>query len=152
MPSITYDDVYKRALSRIKDLELANYTESDFYDCLSEWLHGAIASPLLRKKFQSFSLDDEVMEITFELTNSVDDDFDKNFVADILAKGIVINYLPSKLEDAKNFMSWIGGKEEKIMANNYSKNMERLKQLKKEYDLELSRHSWYFSEYGETNG
>lgn len=152
MPSITYDDVYKRALSRIKDLELANYTESDFYDCLSEWLHGTIASPLLRKKFQSFSLDDEIMEIDFELTNSVDDDFDKNFVIDILAKGIVINYFPSKLEDAKNFMSWIGGKEEKIMANNYSKNMERLKQLKKEYDLELSRHSWYFSEYGETNG
>lgn len=38
------------------------------------------------------------------------------------------------------------------MVNTYSKNMERLKQLEKEYDLELSRHGWYFGEYGESNG
>ena len=30
MPSIEYDDVYKRALAKINDLDLANYTEEDF--------------------------------------------------------------------------------------------------------------------------
>lgn len=152
MPSIFYDSVYKRALSRIKDLELATYVESDFYDSLREWLYGAASSPLFRKKFQSFSLDDEIMTITFEITNSVDEEFDKNFVIGILAKGLIINYFPSKLESTKNMAVALGGKEEKVLLNTYSKNMERLDQLKKEYDLELSRHSWYFGEYGESNG
>lgn len=152
MPSISYDSVYKRALSRIKDLELATYVETDFYDSLREWLYGATSSPLFRKKFQSFSLDDEIMTITFEITNSVDDDYDKNFVVGILAKGLIINYFPSKLESTKNLAVALGGKEEKVLLNTYSKNMERLDQLRKEYDLELSRHSWYFGEYGESNG
>lgn len=152
MPSITYDSVYKRALSRMKDLELANYMESDFYDYLKEWLHGAASSVLFRKKFQSFSLDDEIMTITFEISNSVDDEFDKNFTIGILAKGLIINYFPSKLENTRNMAVALGGKEEKVLLNTYNKNMERLKQLEKEYDLELSRHSWYFGELGESNG
>lgn len=152
MPSISYNSIYKRALSRIKDLELATYTEADFYDSLKEWLHSSTASPLFRKKFQLFSLDDEIMRVTFELTNSVDDDFDKNFVINILAKGIIINYFPSKLESTRNIAFAVGGSQEKVLLNTYSKNMERLKQLEKEYDLELSRHGWYFGEYGESNG
>ena len=64
----------------------------------------------------------------------------------------MMNYLPSKLESTKNMAVALGGKEEKVLLNTYSKNMERLDQLKKEYDLELSRHSWYFGEYGESNG
>ena len=47
----------------------------------------------------------------------------------------------------------VGGKEEKNLANNnYSRNMERLDDLKREWELELTRHSYYFGEYGGTNG
>lgn len=46
----------------------------------------------------------------------------------------------------------IGGKEEKKLIDNYSKNMERLTQLKREWELELSRHTYYFGEYGGSNG
>ena len=45
MPSIEYDDVYKRALTKINDLDLANYTEEDFKEYMKEWLHSAISKP-----------------------------------------------------------------------------------------------------------
>ena len=45
----------------------------------------------------------------------------------------------------------IGGKEEKKLIDNYSKNMERLAELKREWELELTRHSYYFSENGGTS-
>ena len=80
------------------------------------------------------------------------DEFDKNFVKTILAKGIIINYFPSKLENTKNLATMIGGKEEKKLIDNYSKNIERLTQLEREWERDLSRHSYYFSEYGGTNG
>lgn len=152
MPSLKYEDIYKRALTMINDLELATYTEEDFYNVLCEWLHTTSSFPLLRKKFSTYSFDDEIMNINFTLTNSVDDFYDSEFVKTILAKGIIINYFPSKLENTKNLATMIGGKEEKKLIDNYSKNMERLAQLKREWELELSRHTYYFGEYGGSNG
>ena len=152
MPSLKYEDIYKRALTMINDLELATYTEEDFYSVLCEWLHTTSSFPLLRKKFSTYSFDDEIMNINFTLTNSVDDFYDSEFVKTILAKGIIINYFPSKLENTKNLETMIGGKEEKKLIDNYSKNMERLTQLKREWELELSRHTYYFGEYGGSNG
>lgn len=113
MPSLKYEDIYKRALTMINDLELATYTEEDFYSVLCEWLHTTASFPLLRKKFSTYSFDDEIMNINFTLTNSVDDFYDSEFVKTILAKGIIINYFPSKLENTKNLATMIGGKEEK---------------------------------------
>ena len=152
MPSLKYEDIYKRALTMINDLELTTYTEEDFYSILCEWLHTTVSFPLLRKKFSTYSFDDEIMNINFTLTNSVDDFYDSEFVKTILAKGIIINYFPSKLENTKNLATMIGGKEEKKLIDNYSKNMERLTQLKREWELELSRHTYYFGEYGGFNG
>lgn len=136
----------------VNDLELATYTEEDFYDTLCEWLTTTSSLPLLRKKFSSYVLDDELMELNFTLTNSVDDLYDTNFVKTILAKGIIINYFPSKLENTKNLATMIGGKEEKKLIDNYSKNMERLATLQREWERDLSRHTYYFGEYGDSNG
>lgn len=152
MPSLKYEDIYKRSLTMINDLELATYTEQDFYDVLCEWLNTTSSLPLLRKKFNSYILDDKLMELNFTLVNSVDDLYDKNFVKTILAKGIIISYFPSKLENTKNLATMIGGKEEKKLIDNYSKNIERLAQLRREWELELSRHTYYFGEYGGSNG
>ena len=69
-----------------------------------------------------------------------------------VAKGIIINYFPSKLENSKNLAVMVGGKEEKILLNTYSKNIERLNQLQRDWERELSRHTYYFGEYGDTNG
>ena len=152
MPSIEYETIYKRSLSMIDDIDLASYTEDDFYDNLAEWLHTASGNPSLRKKFSSFSLDDEIMTLTFELANGVDTYFDTEFATTVLAKGLVICYFPHKLENTKNLAVMIGGKEEKRLIDNYSKNMERLNELKREYERDLSRHSYYFNGYGGTNG
>ena len=152
MPSIEYDDVYKRALAKINDLDLANYTEEDFREYMKEWLHSAISNPYLRKKFSNFSFDDDLEEINFSLVDSVDDNYDSQFVISALAKGLIVNYLPSKLETTANLAIMIGGKEEKKLLDTYSKNIERLDKLRKEWELELSRHSYYFKEYGDSNG
>ena len=152
MPSIEYEAIYKRALVRIDDIGLANFTQEDFYDYLREWLHTASSEPLFRKKFSSFFLDDELMQLNFTLSYSVDDDYDKNFVTSLLAEGVIINYMPSKIDSDKNLAVMIGSDKEKKLIGNYSKNMERLNDLKREWERNMTRHSYYFTEYGGSNG
>lgn len=145
MPLINYQDIYKRALVRINDLGLARLQQEDFYDKLLLWMHSASATPYFRKKFSTFSLNDELMILNFELNNSVDESYDKNFVTDILAKGIIINYFPAKLETDEHLAVMIGGKEEKKLLDNYSGKRERLKTLETEFYRELTQHGYYFN-------
>lgn len=152
MPSIQYEAIYKRALTRMDDLNLASYDEEDFYNYMREWLHTTASTPLFRKKFSSFSLNDELMKLNFTLSNSVDDDYDKNFVTTLLAEGVIINYMPSRIDSDKNLAVMIGSDKEKKIIGNYSKNIERLNELKREWERDLTRHTYYFNEYGDTNG
>ena len=148
MPSITYDSIYKRALTRIKDTELARLTENDMMTFLVEWLQSAISNPYLRKKFETFTPNDEIEQISFTLVNSVDETYDKNFVINTLAKGLIVNYFPSKLEKAEYLNMIVYGGEEKIK-DNYKNAQNRLNVLTREYYRELSQHGYYFGKSGE---
>lgn len=149
MASIEFDDIYNRALSRINDLKLASYDETDFYDIMLEWLKSCSSSPRFRKLFSSFVVDEDEEVVEFEMSQSVDEGYDVDFVTTLLAKGIILNYLPSRLEDTVHLATMIGGTEEKKLLDNYKNNMERLNRLNREFNRDIARHSYYFGSYGE---
>lgn len=149
MGSIEFDTIYSRALSRINDLKLAGYTESDFYEVMLEWLKSCSSSPRFRKLFSSFVIDEDTEEVTFSMNCEVDDAYDTEFVTTLLAKGIILNYLPSRLEDTVHLATMIGGTEEKKLLDNYKNNMERLNRLDREFHRDISRHTYYFGKYGD---
>ena len=148
MASIEFDTIYNRALSRINDLKLAAYTEEDFYEVMLEWLKSCSSSPRFRKLFSSFLVDEDAEEVSFKMNSEVDDSYDTEFVTTMLAKGIILNYLPSRLEDTVHLATMIGGTEEKKLLDNYKNNMERLNRLNREFNRDLARHTYYFGNYG----
>ena len=149
MGSIEFDTIYSRALSRINDLKLAGYTESDFYEVMLEWLKSCSSSPRFRKLFSSFVIDEDAEEVAFSMNCEVDDVYDTEFVTTLLAKGIILNYLPSRLEDTVHLATMIGGTEEKKLLDNYKNNMERLNRLNREFNRDIARHTYYFGNYGD---
>lgn len=149
MPSIKYETIYDRAVSRIKDTELFQLVEEDFYDFMKQWLHAAFQLPQFRRQFKSFVPDDEVMTVAYTLNNSVDEIYDTEFVINILSEGVIVNYLPSKIDTGVNMAVMIGGKEEKKLLDNYSKMQERLNTLEVKLGRELAQHGYYFGKYGE---
>ena len=149
MPSIKYDTIYERQLSRIRDTELFQLVEDDFYDYMREWLHAAISLPQFRRQFSSFVTDDEVMTLECTLNNSVDEIYDTEFVVNILSEGVIVNYLPSKIDTGVNMAVMIGGKEEKKLLDNYGKMQERLHDLEVKLGRELAQHGYYFGKYGD---
>ena len=149
MPQIDYENIYKRALSRIHDLDLANLPKEDFYDYMKEWLTSAFANPRLRKCFSSFVIYNDLNILEFELNYSVDEIYDINFVTNILAEGLIINYFPSKIEDSVHLAVMVGSEKEKKLIDNYAKKLERLKTLKTELNRELAQHGYYFKSYGD---
>lgn len=142
---MTYEEIYSQFYSKETDPTFfKKYSKDEAYELMRTWLHSIIATPYVRKCFSTITLDDELLELTFELKNSIDEDSDNYFVKDILAQGMVICWMQQQIDKAVSLATVIGGKEEKTILNNYKNNIARLEELKV-YLRKVIRDYGYFN-------
>lgn len=148
---ISYDDVFSRALNKIDDSKELQLNNDDLLCIYTQRLHSAVSKPFIRKLFSSIKFDDEIQEFTFVLTDPVDDDSDKDFVLELFAMGIAIEWLEPKVKSLKNTAKFFGGKEEKKLKDDYSLNKEMLKEMKIEQQKLIRDYGFAFKPYSKTN-
>lgn len=128
---MTYEEIYSQFFSKETDPTFfTKYSKDEAYDLMKDWLHSIVGIPYIKKCFSTITLDDEMLELTFQLANPVDDDSDNYFVKDILSQGLVICWMQQKVDNIVNLSVVIGGKDEKTILNNYKNNMTRLEEMK----------------------
>lgn len=148
---LSYNDVITRALlNKIDDPVELNYNDTDLFALYTSRLHSAVSKPFVRKLFSSLKLDDEVQTINFELTTPVDEDSDNEYVTELLALGVAIEWLEPKVKSKKNVAKFFGGKEEKKLKDDYKLNMEMLKSMRVEQQNLIRDHGYAFLPYSET--
>ena len=131
---MTYEEIYSQFYSKETDPTFfKKYSKDEAYELMRSWLHSIVAIPYIRKCFSTITLDDEILELTFELANSIDEDSDNYFVKDIFAQGMVICWMQQQIDKITSLATVVGGKEEKTILNNYKNNIERLEQLKVQF-------------------
>lgn len=132
--TLQYQEVYDRFLQKITDYSFLEYDANFIYDSMKGWLHSAASQPLVRAKFSTLSFDDEIIELNFALNTSVDDDSDKYFVAEILSRGMVIEWLEPQVKSQLHINQFFGGKEQKwfAQANHLNSIRQMLEDAKKE--------------------
>ena len=128
---MTYEEIYSRFYLKETDPSLFKLSKEEAYEKMCGWLHSVAGLPRVRKCFSTLTLDDELYEITYELTNPVDEESDKDFVIELFAQGMVICWMRPQIERNINLATVIGGKEEKAMLNNYKPNVARLETLER---------------------
>ena len=106
-----------------------------------------ISDPRVMSKFSTIQMNDTIQEITFELKNSVNEFADKEFVIKLLSLGMSIEWLRPKVDSVLYTSMYIGGKEEKILLNNYKPMTERLKRLESQFSTLLSQYSYINNSY-----
>lgn len=128
---MTYEEIYSQFYSKKTDPTFfEKYSKEEAYDLMKDWLHSIIGIPYVKKCFSSITLDDEILELTFQLVNPVDEESDNYFVKDILSQGLVICWEQQQIDNIVNLSVVIGGKDEKTILNNYRNNITRLEDLK----------------------
>lgn len=142
---MTYEEIYSQFYSKETDPTFfKKYSKDEAYELMRTWLHSIVATPYVRKCFSIITLDDELLELTFELKNSIDEASDNYFVKDILAQGMVICWMQQQIDKTVSLATVIGGKEEKTILNNYKNNIARLEELKV-YLRKVIRDYGYFN-------
>lgn len=127
-----YEVIYSRFLSKIDDPKLLSYDNRILYEILNDYLSATLAMPDVRKLFKSIIPDDDIEELEYTMNISIDKYSDDAFVLEVLAKGMVIQWMTQKIDTALSLATILGGKEEKMLKNDYRPNKERVKDLHKE--------------------
>lgn len=145
---MTYEEIYSQFYIKIDDPTFfQKYSRDEAYDLMRGWLHSIVGLPYFKKRFSSLSLDDEILELTFQLENTIDEDSDNDFVKDILAQGMVICWMQQKIDKAVSLATVMGTKEEKTILNNYKNNMARLHELKVQFRKIIRDYGYINNDY-----
>ena len=147
---MSYEEIYSHFYTKqIDPTFFKKYSNCEAYDLMKGWLHSVASLPHVRKCFSVIALDDEILELTFELVDSIDEDSDNYFVKDIFAQGMVIYWMQQQIDKSVSLATVIGGKEEKTILNNYKNNIARLKELKLELKKTIRDHGYFNNNMGE---
>lgn len=145
---MTYEEIYSQFYTKIADPTFfKKYSKDEAYELMRNWLHSIVGIPYFRKCFSSIVLDDEILELTFKLVNSVDEDSDNYFVKDIFAQGMVICWMQQEVDKIVNLATVVGGKDEKTILNNYKNNIARLEQLKVQFRKAIRDYGYFNNDY-----
>lgn len=129
MPSLDYEKFYSKFRLKASAYDLIDMNDDDVSVFLCEWLHSSINKPYIRRLFANITLDDLSQEMNFEMKYSTDDDFDEEFIMDIVGIGMVIEWITPKINSLNNIVQVFGSKEEKFYSQ--SNHLNELRNLKK---------------------
>lgn len=113
MTSLAYEDVYSQFFIKATAYDLAELSEKQANEMLSGWLRATASKPYVRKLFSSFSMDQDLLEINFEMKYKQDDESDLDFVLDVLALGMLMEWLRPHVNNYNTIAQVFGSKEEK---------------------------------------
>ena len=72
---------------------------------------------------------DSVQELTYTMKYSIDNEFDEEFITDLLGIGLVIEWITPKINSLNNIQQMYGSSEEKFFSQ--TNHLNGLKDLKK---------------------
>lgn len=125
--TLQYEDIFSIFLSKITDYSFLEYDENFVRGQMVAWLRSSSSSPRLRAKFSEFALNDKEAVLSFTLKNSVDEQSDFDFVADVLARAMVIAWLEPEVKNVLLTKQLLTGSEEKFYSQ--SNHISQLEQM-----------------------
>ena len=152
MTSIDFGDIYSRFYAKVEGYDLLSLDEYLMSDFMCSWLHSSASKPYIRNLFSSMQIDDDIQTVSFEIDYALDSDGDLEFVSELLALGMAIEWLTFNTQSALNIRQIYGSKEEKFYSQ--SQHLQVLKEmisgLKKEQKRMIADRSVWHNLY--TNG
>ena len=143
----SFEDIYSRFYLRVKDYEMTGLDEKLVKEMLLGYLKSTLSKPMVRRLFQSITLDEDVEEIEYELRNSLDEVSDQGFVEEVLAVGLVCEWASPRYHSTLLTSQLLTNSDQKYfsqaqhlaeMKELYQKSQTDLRKLIRDYGYSLS--------------
>ena len=132
-----YTDIYSRFFLRVKDYEMSGMEEKLVNEMLNGYLRSTVSKPMVRRLFQSISMDDDMEEIEYTLRESLDEDSDKDFIEEVLSLGMVCSWIDPRYHSTLLTSQFFSNSEQKFYAQ--STQMNELKSMYQKVQTDLRK-------------
>lgn len=124
-----YTEIYSRFMLKIRDYEFANLDEPNMTQQMLDWLRSALSQPYIFRIFGDFAADDEIAEMEYTLTSSVNEYADQNFVEELLAYQMVVEWVTPRVQTTTLLAQMVtNSKESRFFAQ--ANHLAQLRELK----------------------
>lgn len=137
MASSEYSEIYSRFYLRIKDYEMSGLDEQLVKNMLTGYLRSTLSKPMVRRLFQSLTIDDDIEEIEYELREPLDEDSDKDFVEEVLALGMTVEWCNPKYQSTLLTSQMFSNSEQKYYSQ--AAHLAEIKELLNKSQTDLRK-------------
>lgn len=146
----SYNEIYSRFFIKVDaTMSFLKLSREDLNEFLTEWLHASLAKPYVRRIFKSLKTDNETMTMEFDIHNSVDEDSDKEYVKEIIAYGMAVEWLEPRVKSDETVRQFFGGKEQKWFSQ--AQHMSEIRGMLSDAKIEIRKlirdHGYIYNSY-----
>lgn len=131
----SYDEIYSRFYLRVKDYEITGLDESLVKEMLNGYLRSTLSKPMVRRLFQSITIDDDGEYIEYEMRGSMGEDSDKDFIEEVLGLGMVVEWISPRYHSTLLTSQFFGNSEQRFFAQSTQLQEMKLMYEKSQADL-----------------
>lgn len=129
---LSYEAIFSRARNRVNDPIELSLKDDDLIEIYTERLHSTVGNIRVRELFSKLDLDDTVQRVDFTLKYPVDDASDADFVINVFALGMAIEWLEPRVKNVLYTQAFIGSDKEKKILDGHGTMNTMLSDMKKE--------------------
>lgn len=137
MASSEFNEIYSRFYLRVKDYEITGFGEEIVKEMLYGYLKSTLSKPMVRRLFQSISIDEDVEEIEYELRDHWDDDSDKDFVEEVVAVGMIEEWVNPRYHSTLLTSQLVSNSEQKFYSQ--KNHLDGLKEMYIKAQMDLRK-------------
>ena len=146
MITLDIENIYSYFHNKIDAYDFLDLTEEEIETFEFEWLRAACSKPYVRRLFSTFNIDQDAGTIGLEMKYVVDDDQDADFVTEILALGLCVEWLSPKVNSITHIYQTYGSKEEKFYSeSSHLKEIRALRDSWKNEQRKMIRDRGYIN-------
>lgn len=91
-----FDELYSRFYLRVEDYNIVGLEEKVVTNMMNGWIKSTLSKPYVRRLFDELDFDEDIGELEYEMKLSVSEEEDKDFVEEVIALGMVVEWLSPK--------------------------------------------------------
>ncbi len=108
-----FEDIFSRFLLKVTDYNFVRLDEETVNEMMIGWLEATLSKPYVRRIFSSLTISEDFEEIEFELKTPVDEQSDADYVEELVATGMVVEWVIPQVNSVINTQQMLSGKEVK---------------------------------------
>lgn len=122
-----YSDIYSRFYLRVEDYNIVGLEKKLVENMMNGWMKSVLSKPYVRRLFATLDNDEDVEEIEYELKFPVSDEEDQDFVEELIATGMTVEWLRPKYNSTLLTSQFFSNSEQKFYSQ--ANHMTELKDM-----------------------